>query len=217
MNSLVAQDVPSLGNRSFFDDPIMRVAAQAGDKEDALLGQAFKPGIVYIGAIENENGSGLKAQAARHLDFLYLARCGHYQLRQVALMVEDQMELGGTFGALVGGPIVQRGAKVDHSAAEGEERIAEAKTAGGARQALATVKQLLEDTLVELSGTMLVGIGEGGALGRLRNTEMTKLALAGSQAPTDFAQGLSPSQLTKSMATNCPQQVKPRAWRSARC
>ena len=46
---------------------------------------------------------------------------------------------------------------------------------------------------------------------------MAQLAFAGRQPATDLTQRLGTLQMAKQHGTNWPQQLKPRAWRSARC
>ena len=85
-NDLIAQDRPPLRPRPLLLDPVMRIRAQARDKENALARQGFEPGVIDIAPVENQHCARLKTQAAGHLDLLPFARRDDHQLRQVARM-----------------------------------------------------------------------------------------------------------------------------------
>lgn len=64
-------------------------------------------------------------------------------------------------------------------------------------QAAALVQQVVEDLLVELPGTVFVGVGEGGTLGCSLYLQLFKLVQAGGQSPAYFPQGVGLVQLKK--------------------
>jgi hypothetical protein len=49
-------------------------------------------------------------------------------------------------------------------------------------------KQLIKDGAIELPGTVFVGVGQRGTLGRAWQTQMPQLAFAGGQPAADLAQ-----------------------------
>ena len=61
----------------------------------------------------------------------------------------------------------------------------------------AAAQQLIKHGAVQLPGPMLVGIGQGGALGRIGQTQVPQLAFAGGQSAANLAQGLRPPQVTE--------------------
>src|ERR1700752_188999 len=58
-------------------------------------------------------------------------------------------------------------------------------------------EQLIKDAAIELPGTVLVGIGQRGTLGRVRQAQMAQRAFAGGQPAADFAQRLRAGQMAE--------------------
>ena len=54
-----------------------------------------------------------------------------------------------------------------------------------------------EEVLKQRRGAVFVGVGEGGAAGRLLNSQMNETALAARQAVADFAQRVGPAKLAE--------------------
>ena len=73
---------------------------------------------------------------------------------------------------------------------------------------------LLEHGGVELPRPMLAGIGQRRAR-RGRDAQVLERALAAAQRAADLRSEWARPRWQNSIATNCPQQVKPCAWRSA--
>ena len=123
--------------------------------------------------------------------------------RQIAIVVQQQVQLHRTFGQAKLGPIKHGGAQIDHRGIQAQQGILETEfllfpgswLAG--RQDLALRQQLLKHRALQLPRPMFVGISQGGASRSGGQPQMTKFSFAGSQAPTDFPQGLGVPQLTK--------------------
>jgi hypothetical protein len=65
------------------------------------------------------------------------------------------------------------------------------------RQGLALRQQLLKHRPLQLPRPMLISVGQRGASRSRGQTQMTQFPFTGSQASTDFTQGLGVSQLAK--------------------
>ncbi len=79
-------------------------------------------------------------------------------------------------------------------------------------QPLAAIsEQLVEHGFEQLPGPMAVGVGQRGACRRFGQTQMLQFPFTGLQPFGDLPKRFRLRQLTDSMATNCPQLVKPRA------
>src|SRR5215469_4341795 len=61
----------------------------------------------------------------------------------------------------------------------------------------AVLQQIVEHRSVQLPRAVLVGIGQGGALGRFVHSQMPQFPFAGGQTPRDFAQALRMSELAE--------------------
>jgi len=61
----------------------------------------------------------------------------------------------------------------------------------------ATAQQLMKHGAVQPPGPVFVGIGQGGALGRIGQTQVPQLTFAGSHSAENLAQGLRPSQVAE--------------------
>jgi hypothetical protein len=61
----------------------------------------------------------------------------------------------------------------------------------------AAAQQLIKHAAVKRPGPVFVGIGQDGALGRVRQPQVPQLALAGGQAAANLAQGLRSSLMTE--------------------
>src|ERR1017187_4282630 len=68
----------------------------------------------------------------------------------------------------------------------------------------AAAQQLIRQGAVRLPGPMLVGIGQGGALGRIVQPQVPQLAFAGGRSAADLAQRLRPPQVTEQHGHELP-------------
>src|SRR5581483_4079628 len=67
---------------------------------------------------------------------------------------------------------------------------------------------LIEDALVQLPGAVLVGIGQGRALGRVGQPQVPQFAFAGGQATANLAQRLRPAQVAEQHGHKLPPAGK---------
>src|SRR5208282_1453249 len=106
------------------------------------------------------------------------------------------MQLHGTFAAAVVGPVEDAGAEFDQGGVQTQQLVleAEAMRAGGFA---AATQQLIKHGAVQLPGPVFVGIGQGGALGRIGQSQVPQLAFAGGQPAANLAQRLRPPQVTE--------------------
>ena len=177
---------------------------QAGDEEDPLTRQPFEPGVVHVAPVEDQDRPRLKVHAPRHLDLVRLAGGDDHKLWQVALMIEQQMELHRPLGALVARPVEQRSTEVDHRGVQGQQAVTKTETPGRVHPARTALIKLFENALEQLPGPVPVGIGQGGARRSVAQAQMAQFALAGRQSPADFAQGVRLPQLAKQHGDELP-------------
>ena len=89
-----------------------------------------------------------------------------------------------------------RGAEFDQGGVESQQFVLEAE-AMRAGDFAAAAQQLIKHAAVQLPGPMFIGVGQGGALGCVGQSQVPQLAFAGGQAAANLAQGLCPSQMTE--------------------
>ncbi len=130
-------------------------------------------------------------------------------------MVQEQVELHRALGPAEHRPVKERGTQVDHRGIQAGQFVLEPELPPALGDCLAAGEQLAEDLLVEGLGPMLICVRQGGPA-RGRDPQVAELPLAGGHLPPQISRrDLARPNWQKSMATNWPQQVKPRAWRSA--
>src|ERR1700739_537741 len=114
------------------------------------------------------------------------------------------------FGAPEMRPIVKLQAQIDHRSVQADQLVLEAEfPLPLCCQLLAAPQQLSEHRLVELPGPVLVGIGQGGALGSRRHSQMLQLAFAGSQSLGDLVEAVRSSQLAEQHGDELAPAAKP--------
>ena len=81
---------------------------------------------------------------------------------EIAVMVEEEVELDRPLRLTEGGPIKQGGAEVDDRGIETEELILETELLLARGDGPALLKKLVQHLLVELPGTLLIRVGQRG-------------------------------------------------------
>src|SRR5581483_10965840 len=206
-DDLVALEGAALRDRTVLHNTVIGVILHAGDEEDAIGIERGEPVVIGEAAIKNHDGAGLEAQGASDPTLVHAA-CGHDgEAGQQPLMIEQQMQLDGSLGAPVLGPVEDRGAEFNQRGVQAQQLVlkAEAVPAG---DRTAAAEQLIEDALVQLPGAVLVGIGQGRALGRVRQPQVPQFAFAGGQATANLAQRLRPAQVAEQHGHKLPPAGK---------
>jgi len=82
----------------------------------------------------------------------------------------------------------------------------------------AAAQQLIKHAAVKRPGPMFIGIGQGGnALGASGSPRCRSLPSLAARPPQISRRDCARPDEQNNMATNWPQQLNPRSWRSARC
>ena len=139
---------------------------------------------------------GIEAQRASDAALMHAAFGDEGKTGQQPLMIEQQMQLDRAFGAPVVGPVEDTGAEFDQGGVQAQQLVLEAESMRASGFA-ATAQQLIKHGAVQLPRPMFVGIGQGGALGRIGQSQVPQLAFAGGQSAADLAQRLRPPQVTE--------------------
>ncbi len=86
-------------------------------------------------------------------------------------MIQQQVQLDGSFGTPELRPVIKGGAQIDDGRVQTEQFVLEAKLASPAvGQLLTTGQQFQEHRLIQLPGAMLIGVGLGLARGSCRHS-----------------------------------------------
>src|SRR5258708_14607098 len=128
----------------------------------------------------------------------------HREGRQIAIVVQQQMQLHRSFGQAKLGPIKHGGAEIDDRGVQAQQGILESELpllprswlAG--RQDLALRQQLLKDRLLQLPRPMFVGVGQRGASRSRWQTQVPKFSFTRGQASADFTQDRKSTRLNSS-------------------
>ena len=117
--------------------------------------------------------------------------------RQVAVMVQKQMELYRPFRLTKLGPIKKAGAKLDHRGIQTEELVPESKLPLAEIQLPALAQELVKYLLVQLPRPMFIGIGQRRSLRSRMEPQMLRFTKTTGQAAADLSQRMGLSQLAK--------------------
>lgn len=110
------------------------------------------------------------------------------------------MQLHGTPGLAVLGPVEDLRAQIDHGAVQTKQPVRQLQPWGvfGLRELCREARaELQKQGLVDLPGPVLVGVGQCRMLGRFPHVEVAQLTLGRPQSLFDIAQTLGLSQLAK--------------------
>src|SRR5258708_5526284 len=126
---------------------------------------------------------------------LYRTLVGRNNCRQGEEIVDAGQ---GALGSLVGGPVEYRQTQFDHRAVDRQQFVLESEfTLVILGFLLASAQQILEDILIQLPRTVLVGVGQGRVRRRAIHAQMLQLPLAASQAARDLSQRLGMTKLAE--------------------
>ena len=108
------------------------------------------------------------------------------------------MQFDGAFGASEFRPVIQAGAQINDRRIQTEQLVFKADLAQPAVGLFLTAAQEFQkNRLIQLPGAMLIGVGQGRALGRIRQSQMPQLAFAGRQAAANLAKRLRATQVAE--------------------
>ena len=178
------------------DDFVQSIVFHAGDKIHSLGIPATPEGIVGIGSIVNDNGSGGEMQVPGDLHIRHLPLAQDRKLGEVPIVVQKQVQFDRPLGPPEMGPVKDAQAQVDGGRIEADQFVLESEFLLSRKLASASVEQLHKQMLIQLPGTVLIRIGQGGAAGG-GDTQMFQLPLTAPEATGDLPEGMGSTQLTE--------------------
>ena len=105
-DGLILDDVPVLRHRVFLHPLEQGVGLHAGDEVDAGIRPFSEQPVVVVAPIINDDGVGRTVHVMGGLDVSHLAIGDDAETRQIAGMVEDQMQFDCPLGATALRPVV---------------------------------------------------------------------------------------------------------------
>jgi hypothetical protein len=207
-DALVPLDPPLRRDRPRRDHLIDGGVLQPGDEPHALGRQLAEPGIVHVPAVHHQDRPGREPQRPRHPDVVPLPLGDDDQAGQVAVVVEQAVELDRALGAPELGPVEEGRAQIDHRRVEADQLVLEAELPPALGQGLAPQEQRLEHRPVELPRAMLVGVGQGRAAGG-GDPEVLELAFAAPEAAADLPQRVGAPELAEEHGHELPPAGEP--------
>src|SRR6516162_6642156 len=172
------------------------ILPRASDKESPVLVDPVQSSKIQVSSVHNVEGTGLVGELVQNIDVVDTAGCDNKFRRDVALQVEQGMQLDAAFASPEGGPGKQRQAQVDGGGVQG---IGGLLDFGRQRFVRVESGSLLNEHLSKVAKdapiAQFVGIGQSAAGGRLANAAVVELGTQSAQARFDIAQTLAPGQL----------------------
>ena len=160
-NDPVFQDIPVLRNHPLLDDCVIGIVLLSCHKENSFRVPSGKEGIVGVAPVAGDNGSFRKREILCDGDLMDTPLRDMGKDGEIAVMVEEEVELDRPLRLPEGGPIKKRSAEIDDGGIQTEELILEAKLLC-ARDGPALLEKLIEQLLVELPGSFLIRVGQRG-------------------------------------------------------
>ena len=194
-DGLVRHDAAAARDRPPVDDRVGRAVLQPRDEVDARRIERRKPPKVDVPPIHHQDGAARVRGLAGDRHLVLLARGDHDGRRQVAVMVQREVEFDRALGPTERRPRKHLRAEVDDRGVDRQQLVLEPEPLRRG-DAPAALEQLIEDLLIELPRAMGIRIGQARS-GRRRGAQVGQLALATRQAPADFPQGIGAAELTE--------------------
>ena len=197
-NHLIGNDIGSLRQRTVRYHLIGSVAFEPGNEENTGFIPMSKKIEVIVAPIYSDDAAGGKGEMTSHSNIGRLGIGDHSEIRQITIMIQEEMELDGTLGLTEVSPGEKAETKVNGGGIKAEQSVFETEfpLLSGALVA-EQVTQMKEDFLIQLPGAMGIGVGKS-ALGRSSaQSQMAELATGDGQAVADLSQALALGQLAK--------------------
>ena len=154
------------GHFILFDHFIHRIVFHAGDKVNKFKSPFSEQFIVIVATVIHHDSINGKFELAGHCYIRNLAVGNNGERREIAIMVQKQMQFYRSFSTPVVSPVKRLQTQIDNGGIQADRRVFKAKfTFTGVSLAAETSQEIEEDHLIQLPGTVLVGTSQGGMTG----------------------------------------------------
>ena len=114
------------------------------------------------------------------------------ELRKIPIVIQKQMEFDRPFGPSEPCPVKDAQAQIDRGRIEADQFVLKPELLSPSDLHPTAFEQLEENFLIQLPGTVFIGISQGGAVGR-SDAQMVQFPLAASQPSDDLSEGMGSS------------------------
>lgn len=159
------------GKGALFKEPPVGVFFKASNKADPFATPALVEVVVGVASIHRDDG------AFGELELLGDGDVGFFSVAEVsvagqqAVVVKEEVELGGSFAGAKVRPVEGFDAEFNNGAIKGVELSFEGEGLGGG-VGLAAFKQFVKELLVEFGWAMGISVGKGCAAGGLLHAKV---------------------------------------------
>lgn len=130
----------------------------------------------------------------------------HHEAREVAVVVEQKVELYGALRPPELRPVEQRRAQIDHRGVQADELVFEPELPSPLAQRRTALQELVEHLLEQFPRAMGIGVRERRTRRRFGHGQVTELSLAARQTTADLAERMGTAKLEE----DHPHELKPR-------
>lgn len=200
-HELVHEDIPVLGNSPVLDNFVEGIVFHPGDEEDTGSRPGTEERIVVVGPVKGDDGARRQVEQMGN-GLVVLPRLGDTDVsRHIVVMIQQDMDLDPALGAAKARPGEQAEAEGNGRGVEAHELVLESEFSLSVLSEFAGVTEMLqerpEQALVECGRSVLIGVGESGALGAFGNPEMLELAKATGQSSANFPERVRMSEVAE--------------------
>jgi hypothetical protein len=159
LNEFVFEDISVLGDLPLAHGFILGIVLHPGDEIDSPGGPLAKEPVIIIRPVVDDDGSRIKLKSLGNFD-IGDASFGNTGIgREIALVIQDQVQLDGPFGPAEVGPVKKAKTEIDDGGIQGQELIFEPEFLLPIDLGSNVGEETEEDLLIQLPGAMGVGVG----------------------------------------------------------
>lgn len=180
-DELIRDDGAMEGRRKLADHLIIRIVLEPGDKENPLPGPLTEEGIIGESLVNGYYGPGVQVNSPGDIHFVPFGFSNQKVGRHIIIMIQEHMRFNASLASPKFSPRKQTQAQTNGGGVKTEQLVFKTKLGLPAPQAALFPKpgQSGPEQFFEQGGwPLLVGVGQGGLVGRTPHPEMNQFAQA---------------------------------------
>ena len=177
-------------------DFVERIVFHAGDEIDPLATPSTPERIIGIGSIVNDDGSRGKMQLPgdRYISDLPIAQ--DRKLGKIPIVVQEHVQFDCPLGPSEMSPVKDAQAEVNGGRVEANQLVFESEFLRFRKLTSTSVQQLCKQMLIQLPGSVLIGVGQGRTTGS-SDPQVLQFPLTTSEASSYLSEGMGSTQLAE--------------------